>query len=127
MLQYADLRFRTESTSPRDVCVWARFDAHLCSEPSAQAGMVDPVYMTTDHVTTSNDNSSNVSVTDTSTNSPGLLAERTTPHRRLLGSWSVIDIDNGKNNLTGESFTKDLTWSMLEHEDIFLANEVSVR
>ena len=122
--QYADLRFRTESTSPRDVCVWARFDARLCSEPSAQAGMVDPVFMMTDHVNSA-DSSSNVSATDTTADHPGLLADRTTRQRRLLGSSSVNDTNNEKYNSTEESFTKELTWSMLEHEDVFLANEVS--
>lgn len=71
------------------------------------------------------DSSSNVSATDTTANRPGPLADRTTRQRRLFESSSVIDTDNEKNNATGESFTKDLTWSMLEHEDIFLANEVS--
>jgi len=126
--QYADLRFRTESTSPRDVCVWARFDARLCSEPSAQAGMLDPVLMTTDHDSSatllSADSNSNVSTTNTSTVTTSPLADSTTRQRRHLRSSSVIGIGNGKSNSTGESVTKELTWSILEHEDVFLANEV---
>ena len=141
-LQYADLRFRTESTSPRDICVWAKFDARFCSEPSAQADMVDLVQMKTAYDTS--DSSTNVSTTATTTdtttdNSPAPHADRTAvQQRRLLrSSLPVVDSSNKNNSSTGESpssssqsqlsYTKELTWSMLEQEDVFLANEVSER
>ena len=58
-------------------------------------------------------------------------ADKTTLPRRNLRSSSVSD--SNKNGSIGESpssllpqpSTKELTWKMLEQEDVFLANEVS--
>lgn len=85
---------------------------------------MDPVHMTADHTTLlfaagrSGSNISATASTDTSAESPDPL------QRRLLRPSSVVGSSN-ENNSTGESVTKELTWSMLEKEDVFLANEVN--
>lgn len=40
--RYADLRFRSEVTSPRDICLWAGYDAISCSSPGGPKGVVEP-------------------------------------------------------------------------------------
>src|SRR3546814_7155419 len=40
--QYADLRFRSEDTSPRDVCRWAGFPEETCISEHPEQPVLDP-------------------------------------------------------------------------------------
>ena len=40
--RYADLRFRSEVTSPRDICLWAGYDTTSCSTSGGPEGIVEP-------------------------------------------------------------------------------------
>jgi hypothetical protein len=40
--RYADLRFRTETTSPRDICQWANFAAECHTPSSFNVTIVEP-------------------------------------------------------------------------------------
>ena len=95
-------RFRSELTSPRDVCTWAGFSQDICS--SAATNVIEPVEVP--------DNSTEQSLEENTATEEG-------------EEESKLDPSNGDSaEHRNGTMTLQLTWKDLEAEDVLLSDEV---
>lgn len=110
---YADLRFRSEDTSPRDVCKWSGFDHAICSRVDGISGsVVEPIASAISGVTelSSGNNGDNQPVIPSPA---GKKQEKGTDNNNIHNNSSKDDIIR-------------LQWRDLEKADAALARQIKV-
>lgn len=124
--RFADLRFRSEDTSPRDVCSWSGFDPSICARANGISGpVVEPVASA---ISGGSDGSELIDRQDKSTQS---IPPPTTPIEDLSiqAKHKSNDATSSSSNSSGSSSNEDivrLQWRDLERADASLARKIKV-
>jgi len=98
-------RFRSEETSPRDVCLWSGFPTTTCAQNNGSLGsIIEPVI--------------NLKPSDNNT------SEGDSPDEAMSSGEESVEDSEANNEV--EMYSSHVTWSDLERVDMKLTDEVRV-